>query len=389
MDCNGITVLQQEVVVLVKRLLKSYYSKVDVAPQHIEKREFGFGNFEQKIDFRHVAFRNGIDFKKYLVDNAPAFVNYSPSEYERPDARPMEKKGWIGRELVFDLDATDLKLKCQNVHGSRWVCQNCLDSVKQQAVHLIEDFLIPDFGFSPDEIHVNFSGNRGYHIHVSNSEVFKLDGDARKSISDYITGRNIKAESFFPTLDRKGMKVYGPKPTDFGWGGKFARYFISTLNSGVQSLEELGIEPALARKLEKNKTEIALGIGNGNWGKITIPKKEEFWNGVVSNMSVRMSDSIDANVTKDIYHMIRLPDTIHGDTGLNGTTLGSIKELAKFDPMKDAIVFHDGILKIHVEKCPDFMMNGESFGPYDNLDVELPKYAALYLLLKRFATLKA
>ena len=380
--------LQPEAAILVKKLLKSYYTKADVSPVHIERREFGFGNFEKKIDFRHVSFRNGMEFKKYLIDNAPAFVNYSPSEYERPDARPMENKGWIGRELVFDLDATDLKLQCQKEHGMGWVCQNCLDSVKQQAVHLIEDFLIPDFGFSADEIQVNFSGNRGYHIHVNNSDVFRLNGDARKSISDYITGNGIKAESFFPTLDQRGTKVYGPKPTDYGWGGKLARSFISSINSGEAALEELGIDPAMARKMERNKAEVVLGIGNGNWGKVPIPKKEQFWNGVVESMSVKLSDSIDANVTKDIYHMIRLPNTIHGDTGLNGTVLESIKDLPGFDPMSGAIVFSDGTLKVHVEKCPAFVMNNESFGPYENKDVELPKYAALYLVLKRYALLK-
>ena len=59
-----------------------------------------------------------------------------------------------------------------------------------------------------------------------------------------------------------------------------------------------------------------------------------------------------------------------------------------FDPMSGAIVFSDGTLKVHVEKCPAFVMNNESFGPYENKDVELPKYAALYLVLKRYALLK-
>jgi DNA primase small subunit len=380
--------LQPEVVAIVKKLLKGYYSKTDVSPSRIERREFGFGSFEKKIDFRHVSFRNGIDFKRYLVENTPAFINCSPSEYERPDARPMENKGWLGRELVFDLDATDLKLKCQSEHGTDWVCQECFDGIKQQALHLVEDFLVPDFGFSLEEIKVNFSGNRGYHIHVNNEEIFRLDGNARKSISDYITGNNIIAGSFFPTLDQRGTKVYGPKPTDFGWGGKFARSFISALNSGAPALQELGIEQSLARKLERNKAEVILGISNGNWGKVTIPKKEEFWNAVIKRMAVRISDPIDAGVTNDIYHMIRLPNTIHGDTGLNGTVLDSVKDLQDFDPMSDAVVFSNGTMKVHVKKCPGFSMKGESFGPYEDKDVELPQYAALYLLLKRVAILK-
>ncbi|MCL5430059.1 MAG: DNA primase catalytic subunit PriS, partial [Candidatus Marsarchaeota archaeon] len=131
-----------------KRLLKEYYSKAsadDIAPPHAKSREYGFGDFEKKISFRHKAFASANELKKYIVDNAPAFISYSSAEYESPDARPMENKGWLGSELIFDLDATDLHLECQKQHGRSWVCDNCLDSVKSETVRLVEDFLMPDF----------------------------------------------------------------------------------------------------------------------------------------------------------------------------------------------------------------------------------------------------
>ncbi|MGC8571870.1 MAG: DNA primase catalytic subunit PriS [Candidatus Micrarchaeia archaeon] len=372
---------------LMKKYIQQYYRNNPINIKNVEKREFGFGDFENKISFRHQAFKNNEQFKEYLINNAPPFVSYSTAEYEYPDARPMENKKWIGAELIFDLDADDLHLACQKEHGNSWVCENCFKSVKTETIRLIEEFLIPDFGFSESEIKINFSGNRGYHVHVLNDEVFKISSEVRKGISNYIAGSGISITAMFPTIDQRGKLLRGPKPSDSGWRGKLATSMIKRLNDGEEALLELGIEKSEARILIKNKAEIILGISVGNWDKIKIPKKSEFWKRVIKNLSIKQSDSIDRNVTNDIHHLIRVPNTIHGDSGLIAKEISSIKELEKFDPMKDAIAFKDGSLKIHIIKANKFYMNNIEFGPYENIDVELPTYAASYLILKRVASL--
>ena len=45
-----------------------------------------------------------------------------------------------------------------------------------------------DFGFAANELHVFFSGHRGYHVHVEDEAVRSLDALARKEIVDYVTG---------------------------------------------------------------------------------------------------------------------------------------------------------------------------------------------------------
>lgn len=364
-------------------LLKSYYKRADIRVDAVPEREFGFGNFENKIAFRHQAFGDLASLKKYMSDNAPAFCDASSSLYAYPDARPMEKKQWKGSPLVFDLDASDLHLDCQKRHGSAWVCQNCLDEVKHETVKLIEEFLIPDFGFSKDEIEVNFSGNRGYHVHVNSKEMFALDSKQRRGISEYISGANMDIKRFFPTMGQKGTRLTGPKPSDYGWGGKLARGLISALNEGEGSLERLGIDPKIAKKLMAQKADIVFGITTGNWDKINIQKKAEFWNGVMQKMSISQSDSIDRNVTNDVYHLVRLPDTIHGGSGLLAKRIGSPSNLDAFDPMRKAVAFRGGVVTLHIGAAPEFSIVGETFGPYENAVVELPTAAALYLVLKR------
>lgn len=378
---------EQNPAALMKKLLKEYYTNNDIAPTFIERHEFGFGDFEKKIAFRHSGFRTKEDFKRYLLDNVPASIHCSSAEYEKPAAKTMEEKGLIGAELVFDLDASDLNLPCQKVHGKSWTCEECLIGVKHETVRLVEEFLVPDFGFLEREIKINFSGNRGYHMHIMNEELFKLDANARRKISGYVSGLDINPEVIFPTIGQKGKRLSGPKPTDYGWGGKFARGMISALNTGETALTNLGIEKSIARKLAKNNTEIVLGISNGNWDKINIPKKDEFWKAVIKNMAIKQSNSIDKNVTNDPQHLIRLPNSVHSDTALIAKRLGSFKELEKFAPLKDAIAFKEGMLKIHVNKSDKIYMNEVEYGPYENKDVELPTYAALYLVLKKVAML--
>jgi DNA primase small subunit len=385
---------------MAKRLFSEYYKKVDadsISPDMVPQREFGFGDFEKKIAFRHMAFKTPTELKKYFVENAPPFASYSSAVYERPDARPMEAKGWLGSELLFDLDATDMRLRCQEIHGKSWVCKNCLNSVRQETVRLVEDFLVPDFGFSKKEISVNFSGNRGYHVHVANNDVMKLDSLQRRQITEYIAGIGIDPDRFF-TLEKVGKgetTLIGPKPTDGGWAGKFAKGVISALNtqsppggsenSKTNALVDLGVSSATAKKLYANTAEMALGISLGTWDKVKIPKKKEFWMGVIKNMAIKQSDSIDKNVTNDTHHLLRIPNTIHGDTGLVGKKV-SLSALPEFDPMRDAIAFPNGTMKISVEACPQFTMNGELYGPFEKTEAELPTYAALYMILKRVAT---
>lgn len=361
-----------------------FYKSAYVTVDRIESKEFGFGDFDNTIARRHMGFRNAKTLNAYLAAAAPSSVSFSSAFYRYPEGRPMERKGWLGSELVFDLDASDLRLPCQLKHGKSWVCSSCLDSVKREVVKLIEDFLIPDFAVQEGAIHVNFSGNRGYHIHITDERFYPLKTKEREQITGYITARGINMKVFFPSLGERGKRLTGPKPTDPGWGGKLARGVISALNSGEPMLAVLGVDGPVARKLIKNKAEVILGITMGNWDKINIEHKADFWTNVLKSMAVGQTSSIDKNVTSGVEHLIRLPGTVHPGTGLLAKPATS---LDKFEPMKEALLFRKGSVKVKVEKAPEFSIGGETFGPFEKEARELPTYAAIYLMLKRVAVL--
>ncbi|MGC8676410.1 MAG: DNA primase catalytic subunit PriS [Candidatus Micrarchaeia archaeon] len=373
---------------LVLSLIKDYYASADmaeIAPDKIEQREFGFGVIGNKIAGRHYAFKNAAMLKDYLVNNAPAFVDYSAAYYKSPDARPMEKKGWLGSELRFDLDASDPKYACSK-HAASWLCDERLDAVKRDTLLLIEDFLFGDFGFSQNDIKINFSGNRGYHVHVNSQAVMQLDAKAREEICNYIKPAKVPAYVLFPDLsgNKRKQSFSGPKPDEGGWRGKFARAFIERLGS-ESALEELGIKESIAKRLSKEKELVEMGIRNGNWGITRIPMKEIYWNTAIEKIVWEKSVYIDANVTKDPSHLMRLPNTIHGGSGLLAKKIGSVAELESFDPLKDAVVFKNGHVRVRATTPYELRICGSTYGPYSNAEAELPICVGVYLYLKGFA----
>jgi len=190
-------------------------STVIPSPSLLDQRELGFLLFKGRIMLRHQRFESVSDLKSFLIKDVPSDVYHSCAYYENPEA-DMDKKGWLGADLVFDIDAEHIPTSCNKAHDEwacskcglsgkgitpetcpicagqkfdtkTWVCELCLESAKEETVKLI-DMLEKDFGFSNKETPVFFSGHRGYHVHIENEAVKTLDVMARKEMVDYITG---------------------------------------------------------------------------------------------------------------------------------------------------------------------------------------------------------
>jgi DNA primase small subunit len=372
---------------IVTGLLKNYYKfHRGLSPDKVEQREFGFGTFESKIAFRHMAFKKGAELDSYLIETGPAFVDYSAAYYRYPDARPMERKEWLGSELRFDIDSNDIPTECKLDHAQEWVCDKCLVAAKEEVTKLIEDFLIPDFGFTERELQVNFSGNRGYHVHVRKDSLLYLGANAREEISSYVFGQEPDTEAFFEVDKSENVRgrQTGPKPTDGGWRGKVAKAFMDATLS-KEDLTALGIDKVTASWIFRHSSSVKEQIAVGNWDFHGIPHRDEILNNLLQNQAIKQGNRIDKNVTRDPTHLMRLANTIHGGTGLVAKKLPSMKALDDFDPMKDAIAFADGELRVRVDSKYKLIINNQEFGPYKSQTLSLPTYAATYLYLKGLA----
>lgn len=175
-------------------------------PSSLKRREFGFLLLEKKVMLRHKSFMNVDRLRSSICNIVPSDVYYSSAYYERP-AEEMKSKGWLGADLVFDIDADHIPLSCAATHDlwvctgcgasgkgkhppkcsacggikfkeKPWPCEICLEASKVEAIKLV-DVLTDDFGFSSEDLTVAFSGHRGYHVHVESESVRELDSLAR------------------------------------------------------------------------------------------------------------------------------------------------------------------------------------------------------------------
>ncbi|MGC8923728.1 MAG: DNA primase catalytic subunit PriS [Candidatus Micrarchaeia archaeon] len=332
---------------------RKYYEKVDVDyPEYIERREFGVG-FETKIDMRHKRFNTREELRQYLITNVPFFISYSVALYTAPEARPMENKNIVGSDLVFDIDVHGCKK-----HADKFICEECLGLAKENTIRLIEDFLIPDFGIGKKDIHINFSGNRGYHVHIKDGRYMNLGKLERMALVRYLNGVGLDAGIFC----EKRATTRSP-----AWFGRIAKCIKKRLENGFIKTSK--------------KEQYILDIENGNWDNI---KDSAWFYREFEECREMCKADVDEQVTTDLSRLIRLPGSIHGESTLIAKT---VEDIEKFNPLDDAVFISDEEIDVYVKDAPHVIMKGKVYDEINNKKERLPKYYAAYLIAKGAAKL--
>lgn len=362
----------------IKKKFGDYYARVGVQPPaDFESREFGFG-WEDKIDYRHKAFVNAVELRNFFATQAPLYASYSTAHYKFPAAKPMEKKQLLGWDLVFDLDSpTHITPHAHDL----LFCALCFEQVKNDALRLVEEFLEKDFGFAKNEISINFSGSKGLHVHVNSRTAKELTQDARKQLLDCIQG---------PSPDtvlrkEKHSALLGPSKTSRGWGKKIYSYCRKFLeNVTLEQLRSFGLRSDTANRIIDLRKNALVKLSEGNWS--AVAGLEKIWAKLVPQAISEHAINVDRSVTFDAARLIRIPDTLHGDSALLAKKI-PFSVLQNFNPLCDAIAFNSrAMIKIKSEIQLEIEYAGaqESVKQGEN---ELSEGLALLLLCKKKAVL--
>ena len=357
-------------------LRRYYYERFGVIeiPDDIHKREFGYRKVDSGM-IRHIKLKDKGELRLLLMQEMPLDVYVSNARYLFPSL-PMNEKMWQNADIIFDIDAKDLNLECRPSHtvsvcgdcgreaaghrcgscGSGRVssaslsCDACMKESKLEVKKLL-DILREDLGVDQG-IQIYFSGNEGFHIHVTGSKFDELESRERSDLADYLMFKGIMPERLGMKKSRAD-KASLPDVSEKGWRGRFAREIFGQKKSGRT----------------KKTNEIISG------GYVAFER-------LISDLSGTVGVRIDPGVTMDIHRIFRMPGTVNGKSGM---TKAACRDVVGFDPYKEAVLMPDDTSLVRASCPASFRLNGKEFGPYRNEYVEVPVYAAVYLICKGLA----
>ncbi|WP_214044433.1 DNA primase catalytic subunit PriS [Methanomethylovorans sp.] len=378
---------------LVNRF-QAYYSQAEIhlPPEHIS-REWGFISFSDSSETfmkRHIAFGSEGEITDYLKGMGPSHSYYSVAYYEYPSAPKMKEKNWQKADLIFDIDSDHLPGKMNSY-------AEMLENGKKETFKLME-FLLDDFGFAEKDVHIVFSGGRGYHCHITDPSVLHLESPERREIVDYVSAKGIDIERILSTREVSGdagresaqMMVF-PSGTEGGWRGRINRYFVSFMKDivAMDKAEEVlmgfkGVGEKTARKIiEVFENEAQVEVLKGGNIDVLSGLNKKVINTLIEEGIKKMSAVVDEPVTADVKRLIRLPGSLHGGSGLKVMSL-DINELEKFEPLRDAVVFGDRLVMSKVIKPFAVQMKGKDI-EVEQGEQELPEYVAVHLMCRGVA----
>jgi len=399
-----------------------YESTKPILPDRFGRREFGFMFWTAGIVQRHLGFGKEDELRGFLTSRVPAHAYYSSAYYDTPNAPTMEEKGWLGADLIFDLDADHLP------NASKMAYPEMLEAIRLKILHLYDDFLKADFGFDEKAMRIVFSGGRGYHVHVFDERVWPLGSHERREIVDWITGKGLDVDAVFreSAFDKKEFqghtrmktRVVAPARDEPGWRGKIMR----GIESLVSKLEAMrpdeavrflmsfdGVKDRDAEDLYENlfkprsqKPRVIRGVDRLREGQIEAlsdrsrdllirlvkdlqPVRLETQGGVPLEGIVQRAET-DEPVTSDIKRLIRLPSSLHGKTGLQVIPL-TRDEVDEFRPLRDAVpaTWTEDEERVNLKNKLNLEIRGEAFDLAPGLN-DVPQYLAIFLAARGLAT---
>jgi predicted DNA primase small subunit len=142
-------------------------TEVEIVVYSIDKREFGFvfENDGKRSMSRRFSFSTDDELLDFIEMRKPLDCYVSVAYYKYP----TQMKDWLGADLFFDFD--------------------CEENVKRAYAEALTTYEVLLDDFALNDVVMNFSGSRGYHVIAFDEEPHTLEQYARRQIAEYLIGR--------------------------------------------------------------------------------------------------------------------------------------------------------------------------------------------------------
>ncbi len=374
-------------------------------PKNLEQREWGFiffDNADKKGMKRHTSFSSKDEIANYIKSMNPRHVYYSTAYYSLPSAGTMQEKGWLGAELIFDLDAD---------HIVRTAYDEMLRRVKEETFKII-DMLTCELGFTQDDIHLVFSGGRGYHVHIEMPEVKGWGSSERRELVDYVCGIGLDPEIMLrgrggtekgkgagPSSRGAAKSPNTPPEKIHSWHYRYRLALLEYLTALKQMKQEdavaklaaikgiskdsakefieKSLSPTITR-LKKPENTIMLSKSNRVLKTILTGEDSDF-----PNVLREKAALTDEPVTTDVKRLIRAPGSLHGGSGFKVVSV-DVKALDRFDPLIDPVYFGTAETKIDLMFPLNMPLLGNNYSLVKGINT-VPEAMAVFLCARGIA----
>jgi len=346
-----------------KDLYSQHYKRHSLLVERPERREIALQLWgTQGPSTRHQYYQNTEDLKVDLVRQGNVCAVFSSvAYYEDPQVKAPSKKGYLGADLVFDIDLP--------ITGSRYdwmytACDATLDLIR---------VLTSELGFSEESLIVDFSGSKGFHITVSDESLRDMPKEDRTHLIQYILGEKV---------DRSLLGV-----EKGGWSARYAAYRArlgqvccddkvtnEAILNKVFNLPQVHAKK-LGDHLSKSSNRAAM---KGSRLKLS-DAVEKSLRGLFLRAEREKFSGVDKQVTVDKHRIFRIPGSIHPKTGFVSTRV-LLSDLSEPDQLFEKIKVAGGTDEVTVTLTEAKVENSDKVQIWAPGTYKLPRWLALHLL---------
>jgi len=346
----------------LQQLFKEHYVDADLRINDIQRREVAFLiNPKERVWHRAKYYGNIADLKHDLtVKKTPPAIFASTAYYMDPNELRPTKRGIMGWDFIIDIDSY--------IEDSEDRI-DFIDEIREKTKAVIDRFL-PDLGFDTNDIQLNFSGNKGFHIRISTPECRVLSKDDRQQIMGYIVGDK---------LDRT-LLLENDRLTFYGWDRQ-VMYFVNKIASNPNEEELLKYFPkSRVKKINSLLSDPAV-IARLKKGSLIDFDVKTLRSAMIKEHKINVKEIVDKGCTTDRHRILRVPGSIHPSTGLPAISIDKY-QLENSDLIVDEIMRVAGEDIVEIELQNDVSIDFPCKKDFTRGTHKVPRYEALCALVQ-------
>jgi DNA primase catalytic subunit len=368
-------------------LFKEYYARATLSIDQVARREIAFLTWDNRM-IRHQAHTNKQGILEFAQQRAPKAIYASLSQYLDPSYRvpkDSDKKSIDCQECGVSYKSDHSKASCPecktenekadvnakdrramtlafdidygDIPGSQTKAPKENLGAAARSTSNLATLLVTDLGFAPTDLHITFSGKKGFHIRVDTKDhpLFdsksQVDESVRKGLLNYVSGYEFKIMDFiFVRAHSQSANTWHLKGYESGWGARFnesIQYLLKVADREEDFEKVLGLYSPWYEDKKKYGTKKTLPspkvmkgfreaciahrasiLKGGNLRSMKDAEAKRLLGFALARTRLRYAAFVDKVVTADKARVLRIPGSIHGGSGMVCCEVPSIEHLS-------------------------------------------------------------